>query len=117
MKKIALGLMLVAATFTVACGGSDTPADTTPVEQTPQTMTINMFGYQFNPNSLTIPAGTTVNFTNKDPENHSVTITALGVDQVVEPGKTFTFTFTTQGEFAVSNRLATNPMAATITVQ
>lgn len=117
MKKIALGLMLVAATFTVACGGSDTPADTTPVEQAPEKKTVNLFGYAFNPNALTIAAGTTVDFTNKDPENHSVTISALGIDEIVEPGKTFSYTFTTTGEFAVTNRLATNPMTATITVQ
>jgi len=117
MKNIALGLILVAATFAFACGGSDPAPDTQPTQAAPETKNVNLFGYKFNPNSLTIAAGTTVVFNNKDPENHNVTISALGIDQIIEPGKSFSYTFTTTGEFAVSNRLVSNPMSATITVQ
>lgn len=117
MKNIALGLILVATTFAVACGGSDPAPDADTTQAAPESKDVNLFGYKFNPNSLTVPAGTTVVFNNKDPENHNVTISALGIDEVIEPGQSFSFTFTTTGEFAVSNRLVSNPMSATITVQ
>jgi plastocyanin len=117
IRKTAIALTIVGTLFTVACGGSDTPADTTPVDTTPQSQTVQMFGYKFNPNSVSVAAGTTVVFENKDPERHNVTISALGIDQMVDPGQSWSYTFTTTGEFAVQNRLATNGMAATINVQ
>ncbi|MEZ4460666.1 MAG: cupredoxin domain-containing protein [bacterium] len=117
IRKTAIALTIVASLFAVACGGSDTPADTTPTQSTPESKTVQMFGYKFNPNSLSVPAGTTVVFENKDPERHNVTISALGIDQMVDPGQSWSYTFTTTGEFAVANRLASNGMAATITVQ
>ncbi|QED29762.1 hypothetical protein FRD01_21515 [Microvenator marinus] len=117
MKNLALGLILVAATFSVACGGSDPAPDDQQTQAAPESKTVNMFGYKFNPNTLTIPAGTTVVFNNKDPENHNVNIAALNLDEIVEPGQSFSYTFTTSGEFAVTNRLVSNPMTATIIVQ
>lgn len=117
IRKTALALSLVASLFVVACGGSDTPADSTPTQTAPQEQRVTMQGYQFNPNTVSIAAGTTVVFENKDPERHNVTISALGIDQMVDPGQSWSYTFTTTGEFAVQNRLATNGMAATITVQ
>ncbi len=117
MRKIAILLVLVTLSFTVACGGGDTPADTTPTETAPAEQSMVIYQYRFNPNTLTVPAGTTVVFENKDPERHNVTIAALNVDQMIEPNSTWSYTFATTGEFAIENRLATNPMTATINVQ
>ena len=76
-----------------------------------------LFQYRFNPNTLTIPVGTTVVFKNKDAERHNVRIAALGVDHNIDPNQTFEYTFSKKGEFAVDNRMATNPMSATIVVK
>ena len=83
----------------------------------PANKTMALFKYRFQPNTLSIPAGTTVVFENKDPEKHNVTIAALNVDQMIEPGQSWSYTFNTTGEFALTNRLSTNPMNATINVQ
>jgi plastocyanin len=114
-------MLAVVASFSLvtACGGSD------PVPQggggtaapAAQTKKVVMWQYRLNPASLTINAGDTVVFENKDPEPHNVNIAALNVDQNVEPGSTWSYTFNAAGEYSVGNRLATNPMTATIIVQ
>ena len=83
----------------------------------PQTKEVMLYQYRFNPNSLSISVGTTVKFTNKDPERHNVRIAALNIDEMVDTGASWSHTFDTKGEFAVDNRLATNPMAMTIVVE
>lgn len=93
----------------------DEPVDTsTPA---PQAKEVMLYQYRFNPNTLSVPVGTTVSFKNKDPERHNVRIAALNIDQMVEAGESWSHTFDTKGEFAVDNRLATNPMSMTIVVE
>lgn len=120
MPKFAkkLLVLVVLGTFALsACGGGDKTEDTTPTETKPADKMVKLSGYKFNPNSLSIPVGTLVTFKNEDPEVHNVRIASLNVDQTIEPGKEWSYTFDTAGEYAVDNRLATNPMTATITVQ
>lgn len=121
-RTLGLVAVLFLVSFAVACGGGDeaTVPDTTATTETPATpeaKRLVLFQYRFNPNTLTIPAGTTVTFANKDPERHNVRIAALNIDQMIEPNAEWSYTFNTTGEFAVDNRLATNPMNATIIVE
>ena len=120
-RMLGLGAILFLVSFAVACGGGDeaTVADEpiTETAVTPEAKRMVLFQYRFNPNTLTIPAGTTVTFANKDPERHNVRIAALNVDEMIEPNSEWSYTFNTTGEFAVDNRLATNPMNATIVVE
>lgn len=105
----ALAIALSFALFAFACGGSGSSVpDEQPTQQAqPQeTRTVVMYQYRFNPNSLTIPAGTTVVFQNRDPEAHNVNIPALNVDQNVGPNAEWSHTFSTRGEFAVGNRFS-----------
>jgi len=76
-----------------------------------------LYEYRFNPNSLTITKGTTVEFMNKDKEQHNVKIAALDIDKNIKSGGTFTHTFKTTGEFAVENRLSEKSMKMTIVVK
>ena len=76
-----------------------------------------LYEYRFNPNSLTIKKGTTVEFMNKDKEQHNVKIAALDIDENIKSGGTFTHTFETTGEFAVENRLSEKSMKMTIVVK
>jgi plastocyanin len=106
----------------MACGSSEpatTDEGTTATEQPAQSQTkeVVLYQYQFNPNTLTVPAGTTIKFTNKDPDQHNVSIPALNIDQTLAAGESFEHTFSTTGEFAVSNRFATSPMKMTLVVQ
>lgn len=117
LRIFSLMIVLMAATFTIACGGSEEPADMPATEPAPQQASVVMYQYKFNPNTLSIAAGTTVVFENKDPEQSNVTIAALNIDQMIAPGQTWSYTFNTTGEFAVENRLANAAMTATINVQ
>jgi plastocyanin len=76
-----------------------------------------LYQYRFNPNSLTVKKGTTVEFQNKDQEKHNVKIAALDIDKNLEPDQTFEHTFETTGEFAVENRMAEKQMKMTIVVE
>ena len=76
-----------------------------------------LYEYRFNPNSLTVKKGTTVEFMNKDKEQHNVKIAALDIDKNIKSGGTFKHTFKTTGEFAVENRLSEKTMKMTIVVK
>lgn len=103
----------IALSSTMGCGKKE---DKAPVEQV-ATATIKLASYKFNPTTITITAGTIVTFMNDDPEVHNVRIPALGIDQNIEPGASWDYTFDTAGEFAVDNRMTENPMKATIVVE
>jgi len=77
---------------------------------------VTLYNYKFNPNTLTVDKGATVEFKNKDPEKHNVRIAALDVDQNIAAGESWSYTFETEGEFAVENRILDKPMKMTIKV-
>lgn len=117
LRIFALMFVIGAASLTIACGGGDEAADQQATEPAAQSASMVLYQYKFNPNTLSVAPGTTVVFENKDPERHNVTIPALNVDQSIEPGQTWSYTFDTTGEFALENRFASAPMTATISVQ
>jgi plastocyanin len=54
----------------------------------------------FNPETLTVPAGTTVTWTNEDGVAHTVTWDDRSVDSgLINQGGTFSFTFDTPGTY------------------
>ena len=118
MSKLMMLVLVFCALSVTACKKKqevpDAPVAAAPA---PQTKEVMLYQYRFNPNTLSISAGTTVNFVNKDPERHNVRIAALNIDQMIDSGQSWSHTFDTKGEFAVDNRLATNPMSMTIVVE
>ncbi len=90
------------------------PVNTAPA---PVTKSVVLYKYKFNPNSLSVPAGSTIVFTNKDPEQHNVNIQKLNVDKILKPNEKFSYTFSSPGTYTVNNRLSNQPMQATIIVQ
>jgi plastocyanin len=119
---IVFGLLAAFLTFgLVACGGGEEAKkdeDSMATEEAPQAQTkeVTLYQYRFNPNSLTVPAGTTIKFTNKDPDRHNINIPQLNIDQALAAGETYEHTFDTTGEFAVGNRFKAT-MKMTVTVQ
>ena len=118
-KLMMLALVFCALGLSTGCKKKQEVPDQPVTEEAPapQQKEVALYQYRFNPNTLTVPAGTTVVFKNKDPERHNVRIAALNIDQMVEAGESWSYTFETTGEFAVDNRLATNPMSMTIVVE
>jgi plastocyanin len=100
--RYATRAVLCLALFLVACG--DQPAATsTPVAGSgpvggPTTITIDATGFKFVPAEVTIPAGSTVIWTNKDSAKHSVTADDGAFDSgTMEQGATFSRKFDTPG--------------------
>jgi plastocyanin len=63
---------------------------------------VEMKGVKFLPSRIEIAAGTTVTWTNNDPLAHTVTADDGTWDSgTIEPGKTFSRTFTQPGEYTV----------------
>jgi plastocyanin len=119
-RTMMLALVCSALAFTTACKKKQQEVPDQPVTESapaPQKKEVALYQYRFNPNTLTVPVGTTVVFKNKDPERHNVRIAALNIDQMIDAGQSWNYKFDTKGEFAVDNRLATNPMSMTIVVE
>ena len=57
-------------------------------------------GFAFTPDSLTVPAGTSVSWSNDDPTAHTVSAVDDSFDSdVLDPGKVFSFTFVDRGTY------------------
>jgi len=78
---------------------------------------VNISGFAFDPPTLTVPVGTTVTWTNNDSTTHTVTADDGSFDSGnVDPGGTFSFTFSTAGTINYHCKIHPN-MTASITVQ
>ncbi len=92
------------ATTPVVTTAQPTPTATTPVattaQPTPASVSVNIKGYTFVPDTVTIPKGTTVTWTNGDSVSHTVTSISGEFDSgSIDPGKTYSFTFNQGGTF------------------
>ena len=73
-------------------------------------------GMAFNPASITVTAGTTITWTNKDAIAHTVTSNSNAFDSgTVSSGATFSFTFATAGTYAYHCTIHPS-MVASVTV-
>lgn len=132
LRRPVLVMILFALTVTlVACGGRNRNAQPDPmpnngpsagsgnVATAPAVVRKSMLLYRqrFNPNSLTIPVGGIITFTNKDPVQHNVSIPNLRVDRMLKSNETFEQTFSRPGTYTISNRLSNTPMKATVIVR
>ncbi len=82
---------------------------------------ISIKGFAFNPNQHSVAKGATITWTNDDGTTHTVTSGVPGTpsgkfDQRLEPGKTFTFTFTDTGAYEFFCNIH-NSMRGTVTVK
>lgn len=83
-----------------------TPTATTPIvttvqpTPTPALVSVNIKGNTFVPDTVTIPKGTTVTWTNGDSVSHTVTSISGEFDSgSIDPGKTYSYTFNQGGTF------------------
>lgn len=111
----ALGVGLVSLAAVGSCGvsGNPSPSHAGPAilpsadaalraPAAPATVHVTVLDFNFHPASLSVPVGTTVVWTNKDPHQHTVT---QSVDngwgsQLMDTGDTFSHTFTRPGTYA-----------------
>ena len=77
---------------------------------------VSIKGFAFSPASLTVSTGTTVTWTNNDSVTHTVTSdTGAFSSGNLDPGQTFSFTFSQAGTFAYHCSIHTS-MHGTVTV-
>ena len=113
-----LAFLVMAFALPAACGGAGQPPTETlqapessaasgaPAASVPaapgQTVQVRIVNFAFDPAELTIPAGTTVVWTNEDQAPHTVTSAdgSFRSDDNLATGDVYRFTFTTPGTFA-----------------
>ncbi len=94
-----------------ACGGGGqpaaaaTPAPATATPATPPasavaTTSVDIANFAFGPGVITVKSGTTVTWTNKDEDAHTVAITGSPVSKPLQNGDTFTHTFSQPGTYS-----------------
>jgi plastocyanin len=97
--KIFIVIAMILSTAIISCkkDNTGTPADTNPPKTSNDISIQNM---NFSPASLTVPAGSTVTWTNNDGFAHTVTSKTNAFDSgSIANGKTFSFTFSTAGKY------------------
>ncbi len=81
---------------------------------------VNIQGFAFNPSSITVSAGTTITWTNKDSTTHTVTSTggpASFDSGNLTQGQTFQYTFTQTGTYTYRCDRHPTTMTGTVVVQ
>jgi plastocyanin len=98
----------LAALALAACGGSQpaatAPAATpspapTPASSPVATTSVTIADFAFGPGVITVRAGSTVTWTNKDQDAHTVAITGAPPSQPLVSGDTYTHTFAQPGTY------------------
>lgn len=99
----ALLIVATAATLVLAAAcTSPKPSPTPPVTlPTSSQVEIAVSNFVFSPSTITIPAGSTVIWTNKDGTPHNVLSDAAGVFEsgLLQQNESFSYTFTRSGAF------------------
>ena len=122
MKQNALLIfVLLLASTTIGCigGDDDTSSETTDddADETPQSNAVDITGFAFSPETLTISIGDTVAWTNKESATHTATADGGEFDSGnLGNGDTFSHTFTAAGTYTYYCKIHTS-MTATIIVE
>jgi plastocyanin len=101
---ISTAFLLAVLSIVSSCSKSTAYDTTTPTppgsKGGPGTNEVWIQGMAFTPSTITVAAGTTIKWTNKDGVNHTVTSdTGVFDSGSMGDGATFTFTFSTSGSF------------------
>ena len=112
-----LGPALLLSVLAVGCASQPASSPAPAVAGTQ----ISNKGFAFNPNQPSVAKGATITWSNDDGTTHTVTSGVPGTlsgkfDQRVEPGKTFSFTFSESGTYDFFCNIH-NSMRGTITVK
>ncbi len=91
---MAITLLGIVTGLLPGCTSTPSPASTQAANE------VIMTGRAYIPDPITVTIGTTVTWTNEDPEAHSVTSDGLLFDADLAPGESFSYTFTERGTYS-----------------
>ena len=107
------GRVLVVALLGLAAAACAPQASPSPVA----TNTVDLpKSYRFSPPVITVPAGTTVTWTNNDNFTHSVRLLDTGETQFMKPGESVTHAFATSGLYPYDCSLHPKDMQGSVLV-
>ena len=105
-----LALAALAALATSACGGPAAPAAAAPARPTASApapppspvaaTSVDIANFAFSPAVITVRAGATVTWTNRDEDAHTVAITGTPVSPPLQSGDAFTHRFDRPGTYS-----------------
>lgn len=102
MKKIILLLAILAVILLAGCQPSPNQSSiSSQGQQLGVKPTIDIKNFAFDPNSLTVKAGTTVTWTNQDSAPHKILGSGFESGDLSK-GQTFSYTFNDKGKFDYS---------------
>ena len=97
-KRVSTGIFVAALGLVVAGLGARPAGVAARALPTPATMTVAIDNFAFGPTDLTVAAGTTVTWTNRDDIPHTVVSTEkVFKSKVLDTDEKFSFTFSTPG--------------------
>ena len=82
----------------------------------PMATNVEIKHYKFGPETITVPVGATVTWTNEDDEPHTVTAAGVFASPGLDYDETFSYTFTNPGSYRYSCKLHPQ-MTGTVVVQ
>ena len=91
---MAVALVGIVTGLLPGCASASSPASTQAANE------VILTGRAYIPDPITVTMGTTITWTNEDPEAHSVTSDDLLFDAELAPGMSFSYTFTERGTFS-----------------
>jgi len=99
-RSVSIAVLLVALGLGIAGLDTGTGRFTASAQQKPETTEVNIDNFRFGPGTLTVPAGTTVTWTNRDDIPHTV-VSTEGVfkSRVLDTDEKFSFTFSKAGSY------------------
>lgn len=105
---LALLMMVTGLALAPACGSAGSQEQTTPQTQEPPppepvTVTVNILGNRYDPQEVTVPAGSTVIWHNTTANNHGI-ICEGTFDADLRPGQDFQHVFANAGTYEVRSR-------------
>lgn len=99
-SRMITGIIFLLAVFVITNSCKKSPADVQVINDTPGPNEVIIQGMAFNPSAITVSAGTTITWTNKDGVAHTVTSdTGLFDSGSLGSNETYSRTFSTAGTF------------------
>src|SRR4051812_39055308 len=106
MRRLVIGALALAALALPASAGAAT------------TKTVNIFGSSFSPKTVTITAGDTIRWVNRDNANHQVYADkGQFVSPILGPNHVFSFTFRAAGTYTYKDELHPKQLTGKVVVK